>query len=155
MIAFTVRGLPVAQGTARAFVAGGSARIATDSNRLNSPIGAWRAAIASACAEAMGSAPALEGPVRVRVSFVFPRPGSHYLPVNGSRSTPELKLTAPRWVSRKPDVDKLTRALLDGITNIAIRDDGQVARLVAQKFYEDGDLRPGCEVTVERLEETR
>jgi Holliday junction resolvase RusA-like endonuclease len=154
-IEFAVRGLPIAQGTARAFVAGGRARIATDANRSNSPIGAWRGAIASACSDAMGSSPALTGPVVVSAWFVFPRPGAHFLPANRSRLAPELRLDAPRYVERKPDLDKLSRALLDGITNVAIRDDAQVARLNARKVYEDDELRPGCTVRIAPIEQTR
>ncbi len=154
-IAFVVRGLPVAQGTARAFVAGGKARIATDSNRTNSPIGAWRGAIATEASHAMGQLAALTGPVAVTVWFVFPRPASHYLPANARRAAPELRADAPRFVARKPDLDKLGRALLDGITNVVVRDDSQVAGIRAWKVYEDEDRRPGCQVQISPLKETR
>ena len=152
---FSVRGLPVAQGTARAFVAGGKARIATDSNRSNSPIGAWRGAIARAASDAMGQAPAWTGPVMVIAHFVFPRPASHYLPANRKRPAPELRLDAPRFVVVKPDLDKLCRALLDGITNVVVRDDSQVAGIRAWKVYEDDERRPGVQVQLARAKETR
>lgn len=152
---FTVRGLPVPQGSARAFVAGGKARIATDANRTGSPLGAWRTAIASACSEAMGQIPPFAGPVSVAVTFVFPRPKSHYLPVNRQRLAPELRLDAARFHSRKPDTDKLLRALFDAITTIAIVDDSQVARVVAQKLYEDEDLVPGAAIRIVKLQEGR
>lgn len=154
-IEFAVRGLPIPQGTARAFVAGGKARIATDANRSNSPIGAWRGAIASAASEAMGDDLALAGPVTVTVYFVFPRPASHSLPANRSRLAPELRLDAPRFVSGKPDIDKLVRALLDGITNVVVRDDSQVAGLMTWKVYEDNERRPGCHVRIAPLRVTR
>lgn len=154
-ITFAVRGLPVAQGTARAFVAGGKARIATDSNRPNSPIGAWRGAIASAASEAMGQEPAWAGPTTVTVFFVFPRPASHYLPANGRRAVPELRLDAPRFHVGKPDIDKLERALLDGITNVVVRDDSQVAGVRKWKVYEDDERRPGCQVQIDQLKGTR
>lgn len=147
-VAFTVRGIPVPQGTARAFVAGGRARLATDANRPNSPIGAWRVAIATAARAAMGSGPLLEGPVSVSVDFVMPRPKGHY-----GRSG--LKLTAPRWHAGRPDADKLLRAFLDAITGVVIRDDSQVASVIARKPYEDDALRPGCVVRISPLEVTR
>jgi crossover junction endodeoxyribonuclease RusA len=152
---FAVRGLPIAQGTARAFVAGGKARIATDSNRTNSPIGAWRGSIASAASEAMGQAPAWTGPVMIVAWFVFPRPGSHYLPANRKRPEPELRLDAPRFVVVKPDLDKLERALLDGITNVVVRDDSQVAGLAAWKVYENDERRPGVQVRITEGRTTR
>lgn len=154
-ISFAVRGLPVAQGTARAFVAGGKARIATDANRTNTPLGAWRGSIASAAAEAMGADPAWLGPVTVTVYFVFPRPASHYLPANGRRPEPELRLDAPHFHTGKPDIDKLERALLDGITNVVVRDDSQVAGVLKWKVFEDDDRRPGCQVRIQKLKATR
>jgi crossover junction endodeoxyribonuclease RusA len=46
----------------------------------------------------------------------------------------------PKTVNRPepsvaPDLDKLVRAVLDGLTAIAYRDDGQVVRLTAAKVY--------------------
>jgi crossover junction endodeoxyribonuclease RusA len=154
-IEFAVRGLPIAQGTARAFVAGGRARIATDSNRTNSPIGAWRTAIAAAAAEAMGDEPCIDSPVDVTVRFVFPRPGGHYLPANRSRLDRELRVDAPTYVSAKPDIDKLTRALLDAITHVVLTDDSRVAGLRARKTYTDESSPPGCYVRVSPLPATR
>lgn len=154
-VSFTVRGLPVAQGTARAFVAGGKARIATDANRPNTPIGAWRGAIARAASDAMGDAPAWTGPVTVTVWFVFPRPKAHYLPAGRRRPEPELRLDAPRFVTAKPDIDKLERALLDGITNVVVRDDALVAGVRKWKVFEDDERRPGCQVEIAQLRETR
>lgn len=154
VIDFTVRGLPIAQGTARAFVAGGKARIATDSNRSNSPIGAWRGAIASAASDAMGDDPAIDGAVMVVVHFTFPRPASHYLPVTRTRTVRELRLDAPRYVTAKPDVDKLMRALLDAITNVVVTDDSRVVGIRAWKEYEDESRRPGCSVQISTLATT-
>lgn len=154
-LTFVVRGLPVAQGTARAFVAGGKARIATDSNRTNSPIGAWRASIATEARMAMGRQVAFDGPVVVTAYFVFPRPKSHYLPANRSRPVAELRLDAPRFHTAKPDLDKLERALLDAITNVVIGDDATVAGLVGWKEYEDEERRPGVVVRIAPLRRTR
>lgn len=124
-----VRGLPVAQGSARAFIANGRAFVATEGNRTRSPLGAWRGAIAAEAREAMGDEPAMDGPVSVRIVFRMPRPKSHYLKAG-------LRPSAPSWHSSKPDIDKLTRAVLDAITVVAIRDDSQVVRLIVSKTYE-------------------
>jgi Holliday junction resolvase RusA-like endonuclease len=91
----------------------------------------------------------------VTVYFVFPRPKGHYLPVTQKRLEPELRLDAPRFVISKPDVDKLLRALLDGITDIVIRDDAQVAGVQSWKVYEDEERRPGVGVRINRAKETR
>lgn len=132
---FTVRGLPVAQGTARAFVAGGRARIATDANRLNSPLGAWRAAIRSEAQRAMEvtAEPTITAPVSVIAWFTLPRPVS--LP---------KRVTEP---DAKPDIDKLLRALLDGLTGVVIADDAQVISVCGVKQYGPD---PGVTVTIVR-----
>jgi crossover junction endodeoxyribonuclease RusA len=49
-------------------------------------------------------------------------------------------MNRPKTVNRPepsvaPDLDKLVRAVLDGLTAIAYRDDGQVVRLTAAKQY--------------------
>jgi crossover junction endodeoxyribonuclease RusA len=147
-ISFAVRGLPIAKGVGRAFVAGGKARIATDANRTTTPLGAWIVALGDAARAAVGRQSALTGPVMVSAWFVFPRPAHHYLPANSRRPARELRLDAPRFVDRKPDVDKLARALLDALTNVVIEDDAQVAGLMAWKVYDDVARPAGCEVVV-------
>lgn len=146
-LTFTVRGLPVAQGSARAFVVGNRAIIATQANNPRSPLGAWRTAIATEARAAMGFEPLFDGPVYVDVFFGMPRPRSHYLPANSRRPIPLLRSEAPLAHSGKPDLDKLSRAMFDALTNVVWRDDGQVAELRARKGYMD---RPGATVRIER-----
>lgn len=137
-LSFTVRGLPVAQGTARAFVAGGKARLATDANRPNSPIGAWRAAIRTEAQRAMGARSLIGDGVRLVVVFTFPRPQNHF----GARG---LKPSAPTWHTKKPDTDKLLRALFDAMTSVVFRDDSLVYDVRVAKRYGDA---PGVTVEV-------
>lgn len=141
-IEFAVRGLPVAQGSARAFVAGDRAIIATDANKPRTPLGAWRTAIATEGRAAIAGEPLLEGPLFVRVAFVMPRPRSHYLPANSRRPEPALRPDAPTWDTRKPDVDKLLRALFDALTNVVWRDDAQVVDVRAMKLFAASELFP-------------
>jgi crossover junction endodeoxyribonuclease RusA len=49
-------------------------------------------------------------------------------------------LAKPKTVTRKephirPDIDKLVRAVLDGLTDVAYKDDEQVVKLSASKEY--------------------
>lgn len=141
-VTFTVRGLPIAQGTARAFVRGGHAVLATDANRTNSPLGAWRAAIRTEGQRAMGERPPLDGPLSLAVTFWMPSPKSHYT------AKGVLRPTAPAWHTGKPDADKLLRALADGLTNVVIRDDALLASILVLKCY--GEI-PGCAVSVKPL----
>jgi crossover junction endodeoxyribonuclease RusA len=140
MIRFDVRGLPQAQGSARAFIAGGRAMIATEANRPRSPLGAWRTAIATEARAAMSDRGVLEEPLALSVTFRMPRPKSH-------RGAKGLKPSAPSHVATKPDIDKLLRAVLDALTGVVFRDDAQVAVLGASKQYDDGVI--GCSIRVE------
>lgn len=129
-----VRGIPQAQGTARAFVAGGRARIATDSNRANSPIGAWRSAIATEARLVFGDEPASRAPVRIVGELTWPRPLSHYRAGTPAKG---LRADAPRFKASKPDIDKTERAVLDALTGIVYVDDAQVVGLDVVKLWGD------------------
>ncbi len=146
MIAFTVRGLPQAQGSARAFIAGGRAIVTTEGNRPRSPLGAWRTAVATEARGVMGDTPELTGPLALTVTFSLPRPQSHY---GSGRNAGVLKASAPSHVPTKPDVDKLLRAVLDALTGVAWKDDAQVASVHATKTYGDGWT--GCRIRLEPL----
>jgi crossover junction endodeoxyribonuclease RusA len=90
----------------------------------------WQAKVALAAREAR--VPLAEGPVAVFLVFVLPRP---------------KKPTHP--YPTRPDIDKLARAVLDGLTGVAFGDDGQVCRLFAWKYWPtDGDPEEfvGCRV---------
>lgn len=123
---FDVHGTPVPQGSKRAFVVNGRAVIVdVKDERLK----AWRKAVATAAASVSRGAP-IDAPVEVRVMFGIERPAS----------------VTREWPSVAPDVDKLARAVLDGLTDSGlISDDSRVVRLVAEKVYAS---RPGARVVV-------
>lgn len=134
-VSFFVIGIPQPQGSKTGFVQGGRAVIVDKNPKLLKP---WRAEIARVAAAAWaeyGPGAPLDGAVRVEATFVFERPKS-------------VKREHP---SVRPDVDKLARALLDGITDAATvwKDDSQVIRLDVAKRYGQA---PGVLVTVEGIE---
>jgi crossover junction endodeoxyribonuclease RusA len=141
-----VRGIPAAQGTARAFVAGGRARIATDANRPNSPIGAWRAAIATEARREYGDTDAARGPIRIVAELSWPRPKAHY---RGATPAKGLRADAPVLKWTKPDIDKCARAILDALTGIAYVDDAQVVELKVSKLW---DAAPGAVIAITEIE---
>jgi len=147
-ISFDVRGIPVPQGSARAFVAGGKARVVTGAT--HGPLADWRHAIATEARAAVSGAPLL-GPVRVQLVFRFPRPQSHYLPAGARRPKPELRLDAPELMVSRPDADKIARAGLDALTGVLYRDDSQVAELRVTKRYAGSEEGPGVYVSVQSL----
>lgn len=132
-IAFIVRGTPAPQGSKRAFVVGNRARVVEDSKK-SAP---WRDSVAAAAADAMNGALPIDVPVTVTVTFFFARPKS-------------VKRPLP---SVAPDVDKLARAVLDGLTAGGVfTDDSRVVDLHAKKRYRDV---PGAEITVTETDGAR
>lgn len=144
-IVFAVRGIPVVQGSPRAFVAGGRARVvsgATGTGSHGQSLHAWRTAIATEARSAMAGLPSFGGPVSVLARFVFGRPRSH-LRSDGMTTLPR----APRYP--RLDIDKLSRALLDGLAGVCFDDDSQVVWLSAEKAWDDDERGwQGVEVTV-------
>ena len=140
---FSVRGIPVAQGSTRAFIRGG--RAITVSKMHGGPLAGWRDAIATEARAAMGARPLIAGPARVVLAFTWPRPAGH----SGKHG---LRPSAPRWKTTAPDIDKTARAALDALTGVVFVDDRQVVGLVASKGWSE---TPGVEITVLELEVDR
>jgi len=123
---FDVHGTAVPQGSKRAFVVNGRAVIADVKGK---ELKVWRKAVAAAAASVSRGA-SIDDAVEGRVMFGIERPAS----------------VTRAWPSVAPDVDKLARAVLDGLTDSGlIRDDSRVVRLVAEKVYAS---RPGARVVV-------
>lgn len=137
MIEFFVHGTPVPQGSKR--VIRGNV-IEMGGIRLRD----WRLRCAEQCQEKMNGTPLMKGPVSVRATFYVPRPKSHY---RTGRNAHLLRDGAPLAPDTRPDSDKLARALLDGLTGVAFRDDGQVARLWIEKRWCD-PISPGVDVSI-------
>lgn len=92
---------------------------------------AWRTLIANECRSVMPEP--LEGAVEVEADFAL-RP-----PKSGKRVLPHVR----------PDIDKLARAVLDGLTGPAFADDGQVVRLICTKRYGT----PGATIRIAPVED--
>lgn len=128
-----VYGVPKPQGSKRAFVVKGRP-VVTES--AGQPLKDWRATVAQHCGERaaqLGWRP-LDGPVGVRLLFRMPKP----------KSTPKWR----RYPTTKPDIDKLTRAVLDAITGSLITDDARVAQLVVGEQFAE---RTGCVIEIRDL----
>ena len=121
-----VSGTPAPQGSKR-HVGGG--RMVESSKA----VGPWREAVRAETQRTVHGCPPIAGPVNVAVTFYVKRPAGHY---GTGRNASTIKLSAPRRPSVKPDLDKLARAVLDGLTEGgAFGDDAQVVGLIAAKWY--------------------
>lgn len=134
-LAVTVLGVPVPQGSMQAL---GPGRMKHSNREKLRP---WRDTVAWQVRQNMadlGREP-FEGPVTVRVTFTLPRP----------QSAPKS-----RWAPyKKPDGDKLERALFDAITaGGAWIDDAQVVECHWSKVYAVGSNVPGVTFVVAEAE---
>lgn len=116
MITFHVAGDPVPQGSMQVF---NNRLVHVKSARLK----AWRQSIETAY-----PGDVFDGPITIKAVFSIERPKT-------------VKRPHP---SVKPDLDKLTRGLLDALTGRAYRDDSQVIWIDARKVYGP----PGVDVSV-------
>lgn len=129
-LSFWIGGLPASQGSKRHVGRG----IMIEANKQ---LPAWRKAIEDRAREIHKDEP-IDQPVIVRADFFLPKP------------------KRPRWLvpATALDLDKLQRALGDGLEKGGVlKNDARIVTWVATKYYaEDG--KTGCQVTVFEHEKT-
>lgn len=129
MIAFTVYGVAQPKGNMRAFQRPGMrGPVLTDANRS---VKSWQQLVAEAASAALDRLPLEErlvvsGGVRCEIFYFLPRPQA--------LNTPRYRGVEVAHIKR-PDIDKLTRAVLDALTAVLWVNDAQVVELVAVKRY--------------------
>ncbi len=129
---FTVPGVPQPKGSTRSFVStdagGGLSTVTISANAKNK---AWQQNVGlTALAAGARLRPMTHGPVFIWIAFYFQNP---------------KRAAAPHVV--KPDLDKLTRSVLDALTGVCYKDDAQVNFLEVTKGYTEG--QPHADITVE------
>lgn len=131
-VTFSVHGTPQPKGSLKAFHAYRSRRVVVTAD--NPKLAGWQRTIR---AEALGARrrQCFAGPVEVTCVFILPRP-----------------LSYPKRVvahTRKPDLDKLVRAVLDALAaGVLFGDDAAVVSLRASKSYVAPGFGPGVTITV-------
>jgi crossover junction endodeoxyribonuclease RusA len=136
VIHFFVPGVPVPQGSKSVSRSGHLYDV--NAKQLK----AWRKKIAEVIAES-GLGESIDTPMSMSVTFCFERPKSHF-------NKSGLTKNAPRKHTSKPDLDKLIRALGDGIATDAqlLKDDSYIVSVNAEKRYCVGAEQPGAMVTL-------
>lgn len=142
-LTFVVFGLPRPAGSKRAFALKKNGvftgrTVVTDDCKDSRE---WKNNVRREAAINMDGMPMFLGPVILTAVFYMPRPKGHYR--TGKRAA-ELRPAAPRHITTKPDLLKLTRAVEDAMTGIVWRDDAQVVEHRLFKKYG----QPGCVVQV-------
>jgi len=139
-IEFRVDGTPKPQGSKRAFVNPKTKRaIIVDDNKVE--LRDWRTDVKLMARKAMRDHPMIVQPsaVVLGVAFVMPRP----LSTPKSRTPPAIK---------KPDIDKLLRAIMDALSGTVYQDDAQVIGFdkLDKRIAEIGES-PGATITVTEI----
>lgn len=136
-----IPGIPKGQPRPRAFVAGGKARVYNPSTAES-----WKSEIASRIQCYLSDTP-ITDPLRVELTFLMPRPKSHY---RTGKYAGELKDNAPEYHTKTPDLDNMLKSFLDALTAVGFwKDDDQVAVCCMSKIY--ANERTGCRVIIETL----
>ena len=128
MTRFTVTGNPVAKGSMRAFVPRNWQRAVITAAHPKSK--QWQTIIESVASTHFDAVSRL--PFRVVLCFAMQRP----------------KKMVREKHTVKPDIDKLTRCVLDALTGVAWRDDSQVISVRAYKRYARIDEDPHVSIAV-------
>lgn len=121
-----VPGLPVPQGSVTAMMSKAGRPFVKS---VKPSLAQYRADVREEVRRRMAVDGPLPGPMSIRIEFLFPRPKAHYNARGG------LTPRAPAHPAKRPDVDKLARAVLDALTGLVWADDAQVVRLLAVKAY--------------------
>ncbi len=139
-ITFTVPAVPVAQPRPRATTVNGQARMyaAKKSHAIHD----FKASVRHAWAETKMLA--FEGPLVMKLRFVFPRnpkwqkrqPGRHPKPT-------------------KPDMDNLAKGVCDSLNELAYHDDAAIVRMEIEKHIAAIGEQPHVEITIEAIEAER
>ena len=127
-----IPGVPVPQGSKRGFINAHGHVAIVDANTKARP---WRADITAHVRDTIGPAilyPA-EHPVALTMEFIMPR-----------RAAEPKRVTPPHI--RKPDTDKLSRAVLDALAGVVYAQDQQVTTMHASKRTAQIGEQPGLRV---------
>lgn len=134
-----VEGSPAAQGSKRHV---GNGVMVEMSKKLKP----WRKAIAEEAALNGYVGAIMEGPIRARCVFFFPRPKHHYYT---GRRADVLRENAPKYVMTTPDIDKLLRATYDALTQARVIADDKLIVGGSQAMVYSNDEFVGAVITLD------
>lgn len=136
MLKFRVYGVPASQGSKKGFVVNGRVNMVEQSHKKLRP---WREEISDAGAKAMDGRDPLDGPLFANITFFMKRPAK-----------PKFK----DYPAVFPDVDKMTRGVLDALKMAGvIKDDARVVACMATKVFAASLEEQGCQITVGSMSE--
>lgn len=130
----TVLGKPKPAGSKKAFQNRHTGRVhVVDANKDSM---SWKQDVAQAASKAAQeqgwTVEDAHAPLALEINFYLARPRTHF---GSGRNSERVKDSAPSHPITRPDVDKLSRAVMDGLTGVVYRDDSQVVWKKVSKRY--------------------
>lgn len=121
---FTIPGVPVAKGRARAFMRRGKIAHITPEKTVN-----YENLVKIQASQAMGKLSLFEGPVHLAITLYMP------IPKSWSKKKQDAALADQIRPTSKPDSSNIAKAIEDGMNGIVWNDDSQVTDLSVMKRY--------------------
>lgn len=132
---FTVYGEPRGKGRPRFSTRGGFVKTYTDKETAS-----YENLIKLTYLEACDSLPqTIHSEAELKIMCYFP------VPKSVSKKAKENMLLGVVRHTKKPDLDNIIKAVLDGLNKVAFDDDKQVVRLIAEKSYSE---QPRIEIEI-------
>ena len=103
----------------------------------------YKRAIQLAWNDKYGDAPVMDGPIRMTVMFVLPRPKAMMWK---TKPTPSI------FHTKRPDLDNLEKGVMDALQGLAFRDDSQICSKVATKYIAGKDDQPMIQIWMQEVE---
>jgi len=122
-IYFVVQGQPHGKGRPRASTRGGFVRLYTDEKTRT-----YEELVAVQARAAMGAAEMLTTPTAVRITAFY------YMPLSWSKKKRQQAMLG-QIVPGKPDLDNISKSILDAVQGIVIDDDKNVIKLTVEKRF--------------------
>lgn len=123
-IMFTIYGEPVPKGRPR-FSTRGKFPVAYTPEKTKN----YESDVGMMAKAAMGSSKPLEGALEAFIYVTFPVPASY------SKKRTEACLSDSEKHTKKPDLDNVVKAVLDGMSDIVFLSDSQITSIHATKVY--------------------
>lgn len=136
-----VFGAPMGKERPRASMIGGHARIYTPKKTQS-----YESRFAYAWSEKYSNEALTRAPIKVTVRAVFPLSKGDYKKDGTPTKSGFRKLSGDEKPSKRPDIDNICKAVLDGLNGVAFADDSQITLLIATKEYGES---PRVEVEIE------
>jgi len=119
----------------------GGRAIVTNYTPTDSPVNSFKASVKMAFYHAAPGAIPLEGPVRLEVLFIMPRP---------KRIVWKRRPMPRDWADTNPmDLDNLEKSVMDCLKQLAWKDDHQVVSKRSVKLFARGNEQPHCVIEFE------